>query len=35
MPPAGIELAIAGNKRLQTHALHRAADGISEMENYG
>jgi len=25
----------AGNKQPQTYALHRAANGISEMENYG
>jgi hypothetical protein len=32
MPPVGFELTLLGNKRPQTHALHRAAKGISEME---
>ena len=32
MQPAEFELIIPGNKRPQTHALHHAAKGISEME---
>jgi hypothetical protein len=33
MLPAAFELTIPGNKRPQAHALRRAANGISEMEN--